>query len=68
MECVKAVLGMNGDVHQKLAEVLDELERMGARVPTFQVASLSEHEASTWLRSESRRLEQLARVSGDLHS
>lgn len=58
---------MAGDIHQKLAEVLDELEKLGAQTPSFRVASLSEHEAKTWLRSEERRLEHLARTTGELH-
>lgn len=59
---------MVGDVHQKLAETLDQLTQMGARVPTFNVAGLSEREAGVWLRSEQRRLEQLAKSTGELHA
>lgn len=56
-----------GDTHQQLAEVLDELEKLGARTPSFRIDSLSEHVAATWLKSETRRLEQLARTTGELH-
>jgi hypothetical protein len=58
---------MTGDTHQRLAEVLDELEKLGARTPSFRIAALSQHEAETWLRSEQRRLEQLAKSTGELH-
>lgn len=59
---------MVGDTHQKLAEVLDELEKLGARTPSFRVDSLTEKSAAIWLRSESARLEQLARSTGELHT
>lgn len=59
---------MTGDTHQQLAEVLDELEKLGAQTPSFRIANLSEHEASTWLRSETRRLEKLARTTGEMHT
>ena len=56
-----------GDTHQELAEVLGELEHLGARIPTFTVANLSEHEAVLWLRSEKARLALLTRTTGELH-
>lgn len=56
------------DEHEQLKEVLERLQGLGARVPSFDVDHLSTHEAKIWLRSETARLEQFARVTWEQHA
>lgn len=56
------------DSHYELVGILADLKKLGATVPSFSVHHLSDHEAATWLRSERRRLEHLARAMGEQHS